>query len=161
MSIPGYTNMPIDASELWTYLKACQAHGVKYGFGAKCPESKIGLLPIPFKEIDCSGFVRTALAYASGNKVKIVDGSFNQGDWLKAHGYKLTDPDNCALKDNHIRICVHHPDVLDETGHVWIVINGKTLESYSGNGPGSRDWNAKLHSGHTLNQLATLTFVVL
>jgi len=159
--IPGYTNMSIDPLKLWEYLKACEDHGVRYGFGSKCPEALIGKLPIKFKEIDCSGFVRTTLAYASGGSVRIVDGSYNQGEWLKAHGYKITDRENCALNDGHIRICVHHPDVLDETGHVWVCQNGRTLESAGGRGPCSRPWNVMLSRGHRLDQLATLTFAVL
>lgn len=159
--LQGYPNLGVNVQGLQEYLTACINHGVKYDFGAKCPEKSLGKLPIPFSKIDCSGYVRSAIAHASAGKIITPDGSWNQGAWLQAHGYKITDHENCQLIDNHLRICVHHSDTLDETGHVWFVLNGKTMESWGGHGPGSRPWNSPLHSGVTLNRLATLTFAVL
>ena len=159
--IPGYPNLAVTIDGLWTYLHACESAGVKYDFGAKCPEDHLGKLPIVFSAIDCSGFVRSAVKFASGGKITIPDGSFQQGDWFAAQGFKKTDPANCALNAGHLRICVHHPDRLDGTGHIWFVINGKTLESYGEHGPGSREYNAMLSSGHRLDELATLCFALL
>lgn len=158
--IAGYPNMPIDYDRLTEYLRACEAHGVTYGFGSKCPEAHIGKLPIVYGEIDCSGFFRTAICYATNEELTPPDGSYTQGDWLSAKGYKATKPEYCGLQDGHVRVCVHHPDDLDGTGHIWIVRNGVTTESYGGHGPGSRAWNVRLSSGHTLDQLATLCFAV-
>lgn len=159
--IPRYPNLAVTVQGLRTYLHACEAHGVKYGFGEKCPEPHLGQLPIVFGEIDCSGFARSSVKFASGGKIVMPDGSYQQGDWFAAQGFKRTDNSNCALNDGHLRVCIHHPDHIDETGHIWFVVGGRTIESYGGHGPGSRAWNAVLSSGHRLDDLATLTFALL
>lgn len=92
------------------------------------------------------------------------DGSYTQGEWLAAKGFKRTDPANCGLSDGHLRINVHHPDHRDEAGHIWIVVGGTTVhtvESHGGRGPSERPWNALLHSGYRLNELASVCYVLM
>ena len=146
----GFAVLPVAAALLLSALAACQFRGVAYGLGSKAPESQP---PQPqfsvkpnFRRIDCSGFVRWALWVATKGAVLLPDGSYVQNDWCAARGFKHGDYKtygNTALHDGHLRLCFHKPGGRggDSIGHVWLVLNGKTLESFGGHGPGARDWD--------------------
>lgn len=155
-----YKVLPIDLGKFNACAALLIAKMVRYVFGGKANPISLNPPTLPDGGIDCSGFMRWLVYHATDGKVDIGDGSYDQGENLRGRGLKLTDPANCALEDGHLRICIHHPDDLDSTGHIWAVRNKVTTESYGGHGPGHRAWNARLRSGHTLNQLATLCFVV-
>ena len=157
--LAGYTVMPIDMVKFMAFKQACYAAHVAYGFGSKDPNPGSG--KIGFTEIDCSGYVRTLLMFAAGGAMSAFpDGSYTQGEWLAAKGFKPTAASNGANLDGCLRCYVHHPDTLDETGHIFLTINGHTIESFGGHGPGERRWNAMLHSGHTLDALASVGYVL-
>ena len=161
--LTGYTVAPINVVKFAAFKQACYDAHIPYSFGGKDPHPSSGKVDFPLG-IDCSGFIRTLLMYAcEGAMDALPDGSYTQGEWFASKGFKPTDPANCANADGHFRVCVHHPDALDETGHIWIVVGNSpvhTVESFGGHGPGERSWNAPLHSGHTLNQLASVCYVL-
>lgn len=161
--LAGFTVAPINLAKFADFKQRCYNAHVAYGFGSKDPNPGSG--KVGFDEIDCSGFVRTLLMYAcEGAMDAMPDGSYTQGEWLAAQGFKRSDPANCALADGHIRCCVHHPNGKDETGHIWLVVGGSsvhTVESFGGHGPGERAWNARLHSAYRLNELASVCYVLM
>ena len=155
----GYTVTPIDMAKFIAFKQACYDAHVAYGFGSKDPHPGSG--KVDFTEIDCSGFVRTLLMYAAGGAMSALpDGSYTQGEWLAAKGFKPTAASNAADLDGCLRCYVHHPDTLDETGHIFLTINGHTIESFGGHGPGERLVTAMLHSGHRLIELVSIGFVL-
>ena len=108
---------------------------IKYKLGAKCD---ILAKPEEIKRIDCSGYVRWLIYQISG--LDIGDGSWNQRVKIDKLGFKRTAYDNCRLIDGHLRIAFINPED-GKAGHVWLVKNGNTIESYGGKGPGRRPWN--------------------
>lgn len=129
-----------------------------YVFGGKVESIRQYPPILPENGIDCSGFMRYLLFRSAG--IDICDGTYTQNIWLSKYGLKLTSADNNALLDNHFRLNVHLPDSLDETGHIWLCQNARTTECYGGHGVGHRDYNATLSSGHSLNDLASRTYVI-
>jgi hypothetical protein len=114
---------------------------VKYLFGAK---PKLGSIPgIAFNRADCSGFVRWLIDSATEHKNIMPDGSWNQWQWCKQQGFKETSYLNCGLKDNRLRIAFMRAKD-GEAGHVWLIVNGLTIESYGGHGTGRRKWNTSI-----------------
>jgi hypothetical protein len=96
-----------------------------------------------FKASDCSGFVRWILAYAVTMKHALIlpMGSYYQNDWCKSQGFKLSKySDVAGLNDNRLRIAFIKPD-SDHHGHVWLILNGRTMECYGGVGVGRRKWD--------------------
>lgn len=98
-------------------------------------------------EIDCSGFVRYAVAKATNSAVIMPDGSSVQHDWCDNQGlHKLAQYSNVQYgKDDPNRLFIGfiqpaggHP------GHVWLIYKGKTLESHGGAGVSSRDWDTPI-----------------
>ena len=113
-----------------------------YGFGAKDPNPGSGA--IDFVSIDCSGFVRTLLKFAAPATFKdMPDGSFLDDDWFGRMGFKRTEYANFALQDGRLRVAIHRANGRggDPVGHIWLGINGHTVESFGGHGPGERSWD--------------------
>ena len=141
---PRYHALPVDLDKLHTRLANDIARLVRYTLGAKALEGHLSDYPGAYKFIDCSGWVRAAIAYSTkdaiGGSIIIPDGSVVQHDWFSNNGFKLTDYSNAELEDNHLRIAFIAP-TANEAGHVWLILNGKTLESHGGTGPASRAWN--------------------
>lgn len=115
---------------------------VTYDFGGKAPSLTCDTSEID--GIDCSGFVRYALAKASDQKFILPDGSSNQRDRCNQIGlHKLasySDVQYGAKDPNRLFIAfiaAHggHP------GHVWLVRGGVTMESHGGAGVSSREWD--------------------
>ena len=158
-TLPGFPSLPVDIGKFIAFKQACYDAHVAYGFGAKDPNPGSG--KVDFREIDCSGYVRTLLMYAAGGAFNdFPDGSYTQGEWLAAKGFKPTAASNGGNTDGHLRCYVHHPDTLDETGHIFLTINGHTVESFGGHGPGERLVTATLRSGHKLIDLVSVGFVL-
>ena len=161
--LEGHVVAPINIVKFAAFKQACYNAHIPYSFGGKDKHPGSGKVSFPLG-IDCSGFIRTLLMYScEGAMDDMPDGSYTQGEWFASKDFLSVPPSDCANADGHIRVCVHHPDSLDETGHIWLTIGNKpvhTVESFGGHGPGERAWNARLRSGHTLNQLANLCFVL-
>lgn len=160
--LAGHTVIPIDWERFGAFKAACYAAGVRYGWGAKDPAPGTGAIDFP--RIDCSGFVRTLLMCATGGRhgalADLPDGSYTQAKWFSAQGFKQTVRDALLLQDGHLRVAVHFPDHKDETGHIWLCVNGHTVESYGGHGPGERNPECRLSSGYTLGDLVSVAFVL-
>jgi len=132
----------IDWLKLTDFKQRCYDAHVGYGFGDKDPHPGSG--QVDFATIDCSGFVRTLLDYASdGATAPMPDGSWQEDSWFAKTGFKPTEYATCALSDGHLRVAIHHPGGRggDPVGHIWLATNGHTIESYGGHGPGERPWN--------------------
>lgn len=127
---------PLDPERLRRYLASCQAKGIGYRLGAKAED----LLAVPpdYSEIDCSGWVRAAVAVATDGRLIMPDGSVNQNDWCEAHDLKRSAYAACRLLDGLTRIGFVRPSPKHWIGHVYLVHQGRTLESWGGHGPGSR-----------------------
>lgn len=150
--------VPVDKTYLQHLHAECMALPVRYEMGAKPPS--VLKVPIGTMKCDCSGYARWLLYHATHGALLLPDGSWNEYAALLADGFKPSAAANTVLHDGHVRVCVHIADERDETGHIWIVLNGRTYECYGGHGVGSRNWNALLSSSYRLDQLATHCYVL-
>jgi len=152
--LAGYPVASIDFKKLTDFRVACMNAHVGYGLGAKDPHAGSG--KVDFTKIDCSGFMRSLLMYAGPTTFAgFPDGSCQQQEWFDRAGFKATTPDNGALSDGIVRVYIHIHDQIDGTGHIWLTVNGHTIESCGGRGVCQRPWDVMLSSGHTLAKLAT------
>jgi len=137
----GHSVMALDFKKLRARFGVCKGR-VKYRLGAK--PSFNDQPGHDFFKSDCSGFVRWLLFEATGGLVKLDEGSWHQRAWCDNHGFKLTDYIlNASVKDGRLRIAFISPP----NGHVWLVLDGKTYECYSGKGVGSRSWDSRIEGG--------------
>ena len=117
--------------------------GHAYRMGAK---PKLGSPPNSWKLSDCSGYARYILygcALIPGKPpvpVELPAGSVQQREWLVAHGWSPCEYAETEFADSVLRIAFIQP-IPGRAGHVWLVINGRTIESYGGHGPGRRRWD--------------------
>jgi hypothetical protein len=149
--LTGFATLNINLSLMLAYIAAAMSKGVQYGFGAKDPN--LGTWPIDYHSIDCSGFVRAALAYSTHGQTQrydMPDGSFLEADWFAAQGFKKTSYDMTANVDEHVRVAIHRPNGHggDPIGHIWLIFKGQSIESYGGHGPGRRAWNHQWFVDH-------------
>ena len=141
------TTMTIYLSRFAAYKQWCYDHHVGYGMGHKCQNP--GMFPPVFADnlVDCSGFVRAILAYATMDATSSMpDGSFLEDDWFGHQGFQRIDYKDCGLNDKTLRVAIHKPGGRggDAVGHIWLCVHGHTVESYGGHGPGERPWNLPL-----------------
>lgn len=160
MSLAPFPSMPIDTARLFQYTDACVKARVDYGPHPGYKASPVGQWPVRFRHIDCSGFVRAAILYATHGKTLMPDGSWNQNDWLEKQGFKYWEGTHyntlCALHDGHVRVCLHRAGEGGEKwGHIWIVVNGASMESHGGRGPGTRPYDTP-----TLKRIVNDIYVV-
>lgn len=137
-----WPTLNIDLSLLMTLHRRVVASGNQYGLGDKVP---IGAdsSDVRGEDVDCSGYVRWLLHRATGEVFDIKDGSWIQHDFVKEIGFKRSTVQNATLSDNVLRIAFLAPGRIGRIGHVALILNGRTLESHSGTGPDSRQWNPK------------------
>lgn len=147
----------VDASRLLSYLQRCIGLGIGYGLGAKA--GLLTAIPPDYEQIDCSGWVRAAVAVATYGKTILPDGSVVQHEWCDRVGLKRSNQAALLLPDNYVRICFIAPSSLHPVGHVFLCRNAKTLESYGGNGPGSRSVLVHISAG-ILQRLTTAVYVL-
>ncbi len=121
---------------------------VSYRFGAKAPSLKMKLSEL--REIDCSGFFRLALYWCTTPATTVPDGSANQRQWCERMGFKklkhYSDVQYATHDGSRIFACFIGPLVVAgvtlKAGHVWLVHQGKTIESRGARvGVSSRHWN--------------------
>ncbi len=143
---PWYS-VPLDPERLRRYLASCQAHGVGYELGAKADD--LEAVPPDYTAIDCSGWVRAAVAVATEGRTILPDGSVVQNDWCAAHGLKRSTWAACRLQDGLTRIAFIRPNRVRKVGHVYLSRLGRTLESWGGHGPGSRSATTHILSAET------------
>lgn len=124
---------------------------ISYGMGAKA--KSLDLEPSQIKSIDCSGFTRYLIYKASGGQIKMVDGSDEQRDWCKKHGLRSQKYSEVAgLSDGCLRIAFiprtyKNGKSVPPYGHVWLVMDGQTIESRGGKGPSRRSWSSSALTG--------------
>ena len=128
-------SLKVNRNLLVELIKKTTDGHIKYKLGAKI---SLGADSSTIKAIDCSGYVRWLLYRISGHD--IGDGSWNQRRVIDEDGFQHCNYADCAKMDDKLRIAFINPSD-GKAGHVWLVINGMTLESYSKNGPGRRPWN--------------------
>jgi chitosanase len=134
--------LELDMARVRAFLKACETSTprVTYGLGKKVP--RLGAVPgRDFTKVDCSGFIRQALRLATTPPVAFPDGSVNQHDWVRAHGFAKSSVSAALHSDGLVRIAFLRPqDTSSHIGHVVLIAGAKTLESHGGVGPDSRAW---------------------
>ena len=137
----------IDRNELVRCMKQCFTFGaysvtiIRYLLGSK---PKLGSIPgVGFKNADCSGFVRWLVAGATRGQITMPMGSYWQQEWCKSQGFKKTDYANCGLNDNRLRVAFINGGG-SKIGHVWLICNSMTVESWGGHGAGRRPWNTSV-----------------
>ncbi len=138
---------PLDPERLRRYLASCQAHGVGYELGAKAGD--LEAVPPDYTAIDCSGWVRAAVAVATEGRTILPDGSVVQNEWCAAQGLKRSTWSACRLQDGLTRIAFIRPNRFRTVGHVYLTRLGRTLESWGGHGPGSRAVTTHILSAET------------
>ena len=143
---PWYS-LPLDPERLSRYLGTCLAHGVGYELGGKAHDLRA--IPPDYHAIDCSGWVRAAVAVATEGRVTMQDGSIVQNDWCVSRGLKRSDFAGACLRDGLTRIGFIRAGGFHPVGHVYLVQNGRTLESFGGHGPGSRPVTTHVLSAET------------
>ena len=110
---------------------------VTYKLGAKL---KLNTYPKAGSRCDCSGYVRWIIYLASRGQVKMPDGSWYQQAWCRTKKLTKVPYSDCAKRDSILRIAFMAQEG-DDVGHVWLVINGMTIECRGGVGASRRDWN--------------------
>jgi hypothetical protein len=127
--------LPIDVTRLLSTVAQMEAAGIEYGLGSK---ATLGTSIGQIKQIDCSGFVRYAIYAASSGSVRMPDGSWFQEGWCRQQGFASCNyMQSAGLNDGAVRIAFLQGTIR----HVWLILNGQTMESYGGHGPGRRMWN--------------------
>ena len=119
------------------HLIKCSVGRARYRLGAKPKMEAIPGTP-GFLVADCSGYVRWLL-YNLGVR-DVPDGSWNQERWCITKKFKPTDYSNAGLRDDRLRIAFINA-AAGKAGHIWLVINGQTIESCGGVGTTRRPWD--------------------
>jgi hypothetical protein len=131
----------IDSQYLLEISQKLMDGHVSYGWGSKAPSLSCDTSKI--HRLDCSGFVRYLLYQASDSQLLLPDGSYIQHDWCKHSGLARVDYSSASANDGWLRIAFI-PPAKHHAGHVWLILNGLTLESHGGKGPDRRAWNSKV-----------------
>lgn len=136
-----FPTLDIDLAVLKRIHNRCVVSGNQYGFGDKVDISAASD-EVAGEDVDCSGYVRWLLYRATGNKFDIKDGSWIQHDYVRDLGFKTSTIQAANLKDGALRIAFLAPGALGpkRPGHVALILDDRTMESHSGTGPNSREW---------------------
>lgn len=115
---------------------------IHYSLGAKAPH--LNCSPSEITAIDCSGFVRYLIYQLTGMTIR--DGSYNQHDWCIAQRLPQAEyDDDASSSDCILRIAFIVPSRQHHIGHVWLILNGMTLESHGHTkGPDRRPWSTRV-----------------
>ena len=109
-----------------------------------------------FDHIDCSGWVRAAIAWASGGRLVVSRRQRKSARMVRgarAEAQRLREPD-AGRRDRAHR--VHPPQCSSSKSATFIsAFDGRTMESWGGHGPGSRSPLA-----HVLHAFTTDVFVL-
>lgn len=139
---------------------------IVYAMGAKA--RTLHAEPADIPALDCSGFTRYLIFQATDGQVHLPDGSDEQNTWCVRQHLR---PDSYAhvagLGDGTLRIAFipreYKNGRLHRAGHVWLLVDGRTLESHGSKGPDRRDWNCSRLTGrvktcYALAHLYSMTF---
>jgi hypothetical protein len=133
-----YKTLPVNGNLLCLIISKLIDQGVHYNYGRKAWQSIIQTSDI--SSIDCSGLVNFLLR-RTANELNCGYGSAEQSEWCENSGFKKTDYRlHARLRDNRLRIAfMSHP-----SPHVWLILNGRTLESHTTGGVNRRWWNTPI-----------------
>jgi hypothetical protein len=124
-------------------LKAIHAKyvGIRYKLGGK-PDRTTGPRT---RGIDCSGYVGQVLYELTNKELDLrFRGSVQQRDEIIDIGFKRSTVAACNEMDNTLRIVFLTPQATASgIGHVALVLNDRTYESYGSKGVGSREWSGE------------------
>ena len=110
----------------------------KYKLGAK---PKVIYPPEKIKYSDCSGYVRYVLYHTVEPAIILPSGSWYQEQWAIANLTPCQYSDASKL-DSIVRIAfIGKAARQNKPGHVWLIVNGRTVECYGGVGAGRREWD--------------------
>lgn len=134
----GYKTLLVDGNLLCLILSKLINQGVRYDYGSKAWRSIVQTSDIDL--IDCSGLVNFLLR-RTANELNCGYSSAEQWQWCEDSGFKKTDYRlHAQLLDRRLRIAfMSHP-----SRHVWLILNGKTLESHTTGGVNRRRWNTPI-----------------
>ena len=147
----------IDSSALTDVHNQMSDGHVAYGFGAKA--SSLDADPSKITKIDCSGYVRYLIYQATDKQISMLDGSVRQHEWCRDQKLAKVAYSTCGENDGWLRIAFYQK-TKNHVGHVWLILNGQTLESYGHHGPGSKPWRDRskiADACYKLAQTYTLT----
>jgi len=117
-------------------LERKMAGRVKYELGAKA--RILSRQAAEITSLDCSGFVQYVVFKVCG--LTIPEGSVQQREWLEKLKYhRVSYAQTARLRDGVLRLAFIPPSA-GKHGHVWFVLNGRTIECYSGGGVNNRAW---------------------
>jgi len=133
-----WKTIKVDRALLEFAIKGCV--NVRYEIGTPRSKPALHSRPGDFSYADCSGLFRWLIYYITHGLVKPPDGSWYQRKWCKEQGFKSTSYDMLALHDHRLRVGFIPPSP-GQVGHVFLCINGRTIESYGGHGFGRREWD--------------------
>jgi len=128
---------PVDLNILnavWLHMEG----RVVYRLGAKAPSLTCDTSKIT--EIDCSGFVRYAVARATNQAVILPDGSQAQKEWASVNLEPTSYPSANGATGLYIAFLSPVPGD-DWPRHVWLVRQSWTRESCSSMGVCARPWS--------------------
>jgi hypothetical protein len=122
--------------KLLAFVKSAMDGKHAYEMGAK---PRLGSDPSTWKLSDCSGYVADALCEAFA--ATLPEGSVDQHRWCMTNGFECVSYKQAAsLKDHRLRIGFIPPK-SKKAGHVWLILNGWTIECDGVKGPDRRVWN--------------------
>ena len=148
---------PVNLRRLYAYRDRCVAARIGYKLGGKARDPA-SFIP-DFRAIDCSGWVRAAVAVSTSGRLLMPDGSMNQHDWADYHKLKVSNRAALLLPDGLLRLAFLVPSETHPIGHVFLCRNSRTLESWGGHGPGSRSVLSVISEG-ILQQCASAVYVL-
>lgn len=137
-----YPTIGADLAKLLTFERNCENRNFHYGFGSKIA---LGVDPLTMPAgtlVDCSGFVRAAVHWATGGTFDLPDGSWVEHNAAIADHFKHSDQPAGLQHDNCLRIGFLSPQDGGGVGHVVLILNGETIESCGSRGPCRREWGA-------------------
>ncbi len=110
--------------------------GVRYKFGAKF--DSISVEHPMGRRVDCSGYIRWLVLHGSNGELLLPDGSVNQHAFILQQGFPMREYSKALLNaSGAVYINFFRPTKI-LAGHVWLLHNGKTMESHFGKGINSR-----------------------
>jgi cell wall-associated NlpC family hydrolase len=117
-------------------FRISQLWGVKYRFGAKFESISE---PHPMGHcVDCSGYTRWLVLHGSNGELLLPDGSVNQHAFVLQKGFPIREYSKALLnRSDAVYICFFRP-AARLASHVWLLHNGRTMESRWGKGISSR-----------------------
>jgi hypothetical protein len=133
------TSIFIDRDLLLEYAAKLMDGHISYGWG-----DKAGLRqdPSTISKIDCSGLTRYLIYQATDRQLILPQGSWHQHDWCRTKKLERVDYGTAARYDGWLRIAFI--PVKYKFRHVWLILNGRTIESHGRKGPNRRPWDTPI-----------------